>query len=266
MAKLNPLSGRWVLGLGFVPWGMRSHLVLPLLLLVFSCQRGVDRMGNFPKHVLWAWESPQDLRFLSKDEGVAFLAGELLLSAESARWTPRRNPLKVRPETPLMAVLRVEAKGNVPGKEAREAFVARALEVARLPGVRALQIDFDATVSQRSFYLAALRNLRFHLPEGIPLSITALASWALEDRWMRDCGLARVVDEAVPMLFRMGPDSAQVRKHLQSQDFEEPMSQGSYGLSTDEPLPRLRSGRRCYVFHPGPWKAEDWERIRRELP
>jgi Protein of unknown function (DUF3142) len=235
------------------------------LCLLLGCGHGFDRMDPFPDRVLWAWESPQDLRFLSHGEGVALLAGELTLAGSEAHWVPRRNPLKVNPGTPLMAVMRVETRTATLDADQREAFVFRCLEIAKLPGVTALQIDFDAMESQRGFYLAGLRNLRGRLPENIRLSITALASWCLEDRWMQACGLARVVDEAVPMLFRMGSERARVCKTLAQSDFEEHLAQGSYGLSTDEPLPRLRRGRRCYVFHPGPWKPEDWERIRREL-
>jgi hypothetical protein len=242
-------------------------LAVGALIAGSGCRSGrePERMRAFPDRVLWAWESPQDLRFLAHGEGVAFLAGELALEGGESRWMPRRNPLQVNPGTPLMAVVRVETRKAALGADQHRALVERALQVAAWPGVKALQIDFDATESERGFYLSVLRDLRGRLPEPIPISITALASWCLQDRWMRDTGLARVVDEAVPMLFRMGGEADRVRKELGHADIPEPLAGRCYGLSTDEIRPRLRSGRRCYVFHPGPWRPEDWERIRQEL-
>jgi hypothetical protein len=215
--------------------------------------------------VLWAWESPQDLRFLKHGEGVAFLGGELHLEGTASRWVPRRNPLRVNPETPLLAVLRVESHQAMLSPEQAGALVSHGLELLGLPGVKGLQIDFDAKDSERNFYVTSMLDLRSRMPAAAPLSITALASWCLDDRWLSR--LEGQVDEAVPMLFRMGPEGPRIRTRLgQSEGFGEPLAQSSYGLSTDEPLPRLRGGRRYYVFYPGSWTAEAWDRISRELP
>jgi hypothetical protein len=80
--------------------------------------------------------------------------------------------------------------------------------------------------------------------------MTALASWCLGDPWIR--GLP--VDEAVPMLFQMGPDSRDIRRRLASgDDFSLPVCRTSIGLSLDEPLARVPPGRRRYVFSPRGW-------------
>lgn len=232
-------------------------------------------MRGLPGRMLWAWESPQDLRFLRQGEGVAFLAGELHLEGGGARWVPRRNPLRVNPDSPLLAVLRVESQG-APLTAAQapaltpaqaQALIERASGLLSLPQVRGLQIDFDARESERAFYAGALKGLRSRLPEGTPLSITALASWCLEDDWLSQAGLPGVVDEAVPMLFRMGPEAASIRRRLgQGGRFREPLSRFSAGISTDEPLPPLSPRRRVYAFHPGPWTPEAWAQMSRELP
>ena len=65
----------------------------------------------------------------------------------------------------------------------------------------AIQIDFDAADSERDVYRRLLARVRAVLPRTVPLSMTALASWCVGDTWLD--GLP--VDEAVPMLFRMGP-------------------------------------------------------------
>ena len=64
-----------------------------LLLALSGCHREAPRLAGFPARVLWAWESPQDLRFLNHGEGVAFLGGELHLEGTTHQWLPRRNPL-----------------------------------------------------------------------------------------------------------------------------------------------------------------------------
>lgn len=238
-----------------------------LALALAGCQREPARIQGIPARVLWAWESPQDLRFLDRGEGVAFLGGELYLEGTTHRWLARRNPLWVNPGTPLVAVLRIESRAAVLTPEQTEAVVARAAGLLTLPGVRGLQIDFDARDSERSFYAEALRRLRARLPQGVPLSITALASWCLDDGWLTEANLEGVVDEAVPMLFRMGAEGPRIRSRLARDGrFHERLARASYGVSTDEPLASLKSGRRCYVFHPGSWTQAVWERVSRELP
>lgn len=213
--------------------------------------------------MLWAWESPQDLRFLEPDTGVAFLAGELHLEAPGTRWQPRRNPLRVNPGTWLMAVIRVEcALDHVPGEADRLEFLRRALALQGLPGVRGVQVDFDARLSERPWYRKALRELRTQLSSRMPLSITALASWCWEDPWIKDLP----VDEAVPMLFRMGPAAGDIRRRLEDGvPIRVEAAQHCLGLSTDEGLPRIPRGRRVYAFHPGSWGRQNWALFRSQL-
>ena len=47
---------------------------------LLSSASSEDRMSEFPKIILWAWERPEDLRFINTDEvGVAFLARTIYL-------------------------------------------------------------------------------------------------------------------------------------------------------------------------------------------
>ncbi len=111
------------------------------------------------------------------------------------------------------------------------------------------------TSSERDFYRALLHDVRAKLPDNLALSMTALASFCVGDRWLSDLP----VDEAVPMIFRMGADDRTIKNFLSSgEDFREPLCQKSYGIAVDEPLDiQFKPGRRVYVFNHRSWKASD---------
>ena len=128
--------------------------------------------------------------------------------------------------------------------------------------VSSLQIDLDATRSQHDFYRALISDVRQRLPASMPLSITALGSWCMGDDWMS--GLP--ITEAVPMLFRMGADRADIMQSLAlGEDFREPLCRSSVGVSTDEPWPAPMLRRHVYVFHPRTWTAESFAAVQRRL-
>jgi hypothetical protein len=221
-------------------------------------------LAAFPGLVLWAWERPELLDFIDPHAvGVAFLARTLYLSGAEVRMRPRLQPLMVPPDTKLMAVVRIEVDGLRPPELSSQqgaAVVAAIVDGGQLPAIAALQVDFDAAVSQRVFYRTLLQELRRHLPASLPLSMTALASWCLYDDWLADLP----VDEVVPMVFRMGADQQWVRRHLDTEDFLARRCRQSLGLATDEPLPAVRSRQRLYLFHPQPWRPEALTRILEE--
>ncbi len=241
-------------------------LILTLLLagaVLAGCRNhSSPRLKTFPRTVLWAWERPEDLRFIDPHQvGVAFLAKTLFLRGAQVTVRPRLQPLLVPDGTALMAVVRVESDRTEPpalspdlGSKAASAIQ----EAAALPAVAAVQVDFDATASERAFYRQLLKDLRARLPASVPISITALASWCLHDSWLSELP----VDEAVPMLFRMGAESHKVLLDLEAgKDFRFAVCRDSIGISTDEDLPRLPSGRRVYIFHPRSWSEDAWRRI-----
>lgn len=245
-------------------WGL---LLAAFTLLLFpSCKtktpprNRADERG-LPHIILWAWERPEDLGFMDPGRfGVAFLAQTLVLSGQEVIYNPRRQPLKVSPQTRLIAVTRIESQKTT-GKQValstaqREKLVALILKTRELTNVAALQVDFDVVTSEREFYRALLGDLRKQLPDDVPLSITALASFCLGDRWLSDLP----VDEAVPMIFRMGADNQPIRNFLANgDDFKEPLCQRSYGISLDEPLPmKFARSRRLYVFNVRSWSERD---------
>lgn len=219
-----------------------------------------------PTKILWAWERPEDLRFIdTKQYGVAFLAQTLTLETDNVLPKPRRQPLETAPGTYIIAVTRIETKK---GSAERPTFTPEmATKVASLvkntldlPDVKGVQIDFDAVVSERSFYRSMMKELKKQLPPETPLTMTSLASWCTGDAWFNDFP----VDEAVPMAFQMGADDEKIKNYLRNaNDWNEPLCRGSYGISVDEPLGvELKSDRRVYYFSDSAWKSADIERIR----
>jgi hypothetical protein len=120
-----------------------------------------------------------------------------------------------------------------------------------------VQLDFEARRSQREAYVALLQRLQ-PLRANVRLSATALASWCMSDPWLP----AGLVDEVVPMYFRMGAESAHIRQRLQvAGTATVPACRDAAGLLLGEPWPALVGVKRRYVFHTGAWKTEDFEKI-----
>jgi hypothetical protein len=211
-----------------------------------GCQRARDPLPGFPRLVLWVWERPERLEFLDPHAvGVAFLARTISWREGRIASEPRRQPLHVPPGTALMAVVRLESHGEpLPDLTAVSRDI---LDAAAIPGVRALQVDFDARRSEREWYARLLRELRRGLKPSMPLTITALASWCQGDGWVR--GLP--VDDAVPMLFRMGAGEPRG-----AHEFRVAECRSSFGIATDELPADLPAGRRLYVFHPRAWDED----------
>jgi len=214
-----------------------------LCLCVPGCRTGRDPLPGFPNLMLWAWERPEDLRFLNPDSvGVAFLAATVTMRDGLAEIKPRMQPLLLPVAVRRMAVVRIESRG----RPAPAQSVAQMIASVVAPGVGAVQLDYDAVSSERPFYAELARALRAQLPPAIPMTMTALVSWCVSDVWMGDLP---VVD-AVPMYFRMGPEP-----YLRNAALRSPLCQASTGLSTDE-LIRVPLHRRVFLFHPRPWTRE----------
>jgi hypothetical protein len=246
-----------------------ARLAALLALLVFSGVSlllwRVGRARATPQVTLWAWERPEDLRFLDSDNvGVAYLAGSVYLEQEPVVH-PRLQPLRVGEHTPVTAVVRLEPTKSTPtvfSDEYRTRLAEQIVRLSTAPQASSLQIDLDATRSQHDFYRALIGDVRRRLPASMPLSITALGSWCMGDDWMGGLPIA----EAVPMLFRMGADRADIMQSLAlGEDFREPLCRGSVGVSTDEPWPALLLRRHVYVFHPRAWTAESFAAVQRRL-
>ena len=131
-----------------------------------------------------------------------------------------------------------------------------------------LMIDYDAPSDQRSFYIALLKSLRRDREfSGLHLTITALAAWCLNDRWID----AALCDEAVVMLFSMGPAGKKLLRDLEKRsDWLNASSNGpklSIGIAVSEPatnaqlknLGLLHNNRHLYLFNSYAWNKQSYE-------
>src|SRR5438874_13591022 len=121
---------------------------------------------------------------------VAFLAQTQTLKGDEVIQSLRHQPLQVTPETKLMAVTRIESSKTTGERTAlsdvqRQKVVSLVMTTLQLDRVAAIQIDFDAATSERDFYRSLLQDLRRQLPDKMPLSITALASFCVRSEERR---------------------------------------------------------------------------------
>ena len=256
---------------------MRKVVVFVMILsplLLPACRSKLparDRLteNHFPPIVLWAWERPEDLQFIDTNRfGVAFLAQTLTLKGDDVMLARRHQPLKISPSTRLIAVTRIESQkitGQRPALSMtqRERVAKLVLRTLELDQVSAIQVDFDAVSSERDFYRSLLQDLRAKLSVDVPLSMTALASFCIGDRWFGDLP----VDEAVPMIFRMGADDRSIKALLAAgNDFNEPLCRRSYGIALDEPLEmNFAKSRRLYVFNNHAWIQDDIQALEQRI-
>lgn len=249
-----------------------DRAVLAVALLVASGLRGdgagpgnaapdAHSLAGAPPIVLWAWEEPEDLRTADPAHvGVAFLAERVFVGSKVE--IVRRHQRILTPGSIWAeAVIRIEAtRAFEDNATTRRAAADAVLQAAHLPGIRGVQIDFDATAQQRAFYAEVLRQVRAALPAGEHLEITALVSWCAQPQsWIH----ALPVDLAVPMNFRLG-------EHVGAWVVREPLCAGATGISTDEPEGQASAlaatpvqKRTVFLFAPLPWTADQLAALNR---
>jgi hypothetical protein len=211
------------------------------------------RMSVLPPVTLWSWERREDLRGLdARRFAIAYLDQTLTIDLSVHRET-RRNPILLSSGAVRIPVVRIEPLRHAIFNDVnREAVVQAILLSAEEPHIAALQIDFDATASERGFYRDVLAEIRQRMPAALPLSMTALASWCSYDDWLGNLP----VEEAVPMMFRMEPDRRRAPRDGYDFVIREPLCRGAVGVSTGEPWPAGMLGKRLYVFSDEGWRAE----------
>ncbi len=236
-----------------------------LLSCCTSSQSGFGTRQTVPSVILWAWERPENLKFIDSNEyGVAFLEQTLRVEDAEVNHVPRLQTMKIESQVYLIAVTRIETKrgANAP-KEDSDKFiseiVSKIVKSSTLRNVKGVQIDFDAVESERDFYRKIIVGVKQKLRKDTSLSITALASWCAYDLWLKNLP----VDEAVPMLFDIGANRKRIEAFLKSQDWNEPLCKRSYGLSINQPTDfELDKERRRYYFNSRSWVKGDLDRIK----
>lgn len=265
--------GMWHAGAAFL--SLVTPLRLPLCLLLVAASACVPLSESNEQHrdlgppvMLWAWERPEDLTFLGdQDVGVAFLASTIRLRGDTEAVSPRRQPLRLAPTTWRVAVIRIESAAQDPGTLSagqRQRVVTEVLRAAALPEVRGVQVDFDAGRSQRDAYRILLAEVRSALPESQTLSMTALASWCVFDRWL---GSERApADEVVPMLFGMGSGGDAVWQSIDALgDLRGVECRRAVGVQGGRRLPAFAKHRRVYAFSERGWDRAQWDTLRKGI-
>src|SRR5258708_15249924 len=181
-------------------WALRSDARLE-----GGAGRRMGRMNALPRVTVWAWERREDLGAVdAATTAVAYLDQTLLDDGRGVVVKPQRQGLLLPAAMGLVRipVVRIETGPDVVLNDETAEVVASAVARSAVAGAAALQIDFDAPRSEREWYREVLTQVRAKISVGMPLSMTALASWCSYDNaWMQ--GLP--VDEAVPVLFPIEP-------------------------------------------------------------
>ena len=217
-------------------------------------------LATHAKKNVWAWQRPEDLRFLPSNIGVAYVATSLNLENNQVYVYPRMHPLLVNPNTSIIPVVHVDASWRKPptlNDEQLEAIVKELMYAATLSNSNIVQLDFEVRRSQQNFLKMVVTKARQTLPKTTALSMTALASWCSGDDWLGKMP----ADEIVPMAFRMAGGDVAVRQLLAKQGHFKPENcRTAIGVAIDEPIVKLDSTNiRRYFFSPKPWTHALWQ-------
>jgi hypothetical protein len=241
---------------------MRLRSAALLVFMALLAREGMAQTQAQARTLLWVWDRPQLFSSLPEATGVAYLHATVRLSGTGSSTSWRQWPLRIAPGATVVPVVHVALDNLSPSPldVAQQQAIAAAVEHAAKQGNRSgwVQLDFEARRSQREAYVALLRRLQPLRADGIRLSATALASWCMSDPWLPD-GL---IDEIVPMYFRMGAEAARIRQRLGTTGAATvPACRDAAGLMLGEEWPALREVKRRYVFHAGSWKNEDFKKL-----
>jgi len=213
-----------------------------------------------PRQILWAWQRPEDLRWLPAQIGVAYVASSIVLESEHATVQPRVHPLMVKTETMIVPVVHVDVSWRrTPelNEDQTKIIVDELVHVSKASNGHIVQLDFEVRKSQRDFLAGVVKAARLKLADDIALSVTALASWCAGDHWIGELD----ADEIVPMTFRMAGSGADIRQLLANKGhFKTEHCQTAIGTAIDEPEVEMHPIHkiRHYYFSPKPWTQQLW--------
>jgi len=255
-------------------------MVMLALLTLSGCEpERSTRCDSLPPLVIWSWTSDDRLQFLNSTKtAVAYYAGTIMLGRSNATLLRRRNALVLNASTLSFPVFRME-QAHVTEPVSAASFDQALLiikDYVEEKHARFVQIDFDARENDRAAYLIFLKNLRARLPANVGISITALASWCLDDKWLNHAP----IDESVAMMFSMGPGKNDAFSAMRNQRIDSgAASAQSVGVSINEvetnsllhkagylqKEDRLRCGPRIYAFSSLGWNAERYQNLLKEV-
>lgn len=229
---------------------------------------------------IWAWDRFDDLSFLKDDTSVTSYAGTFYLRDNRSIFDPRRKELICPKETARIPSFRIESVNKI-DKDYEDSAIAGICDTIKQyfrthsECQKMVQIDFDARASERDLYKKLLFKLRQTLKSAqytsdVKISITALASWCLKDKWMQDLD----VDEIVIMLFSLGQDKEDVLTDLKDTNLDTGnKASTAIGISANEPqtnealkiLGIISDARKMYIFQSLPWTKNRYVAITDEV-
>ena len=213
--------------------------------------------AGWPSAFAWTWNRDDDLRFLPPGAGVAAVRSSIELEDHQVRVRANHGTWLAPSSAFVLPVVHIDAFARWrPALDApqEDAVVATLVAVGASSRSGALQVDFEAAPGQRAFYRRVLARVRARLPSTW-LSITALASWCMDDRWT--AGLP--VDDVVAMAFRLGRDAPARRRDIGALARWPAADCSSTGIAVDEGGLHLPAHRSLFLFSPRPWTAAAWQ-------
>ena len=211
--------------------------------------------------VLWSWQRQDNLSFVKKGTLIAPLIGTISINRNDLHVSPRSNPLTLNPSTQIIPVVRLEINPrSFINEQTLEKIIFHILALTQPCKSKELQIDFDATTSQRPFYEKLLTQLRKALPSS-KLSITALASWCLGDPWIGKLP----IDYAVPMVYNLGEDEDIKRFILNTKQWKSRKCCEYIGLHQKKLFMKIPKGWTVFVFNDEAWTLQSYENLLKEI-
>ncbi len=141
--------------------------------------------------------------------------------------------------------------------------------VKHLPASDMVQLDFDALQDERPFYVEILKKLREQLPAQTKISITALGSWLLGDKWLKNGD----TDEVVAMMFSIGADKKNILNCIHNQKLDSGTNaKMALGISANETNTNRilfaadlqHQFDKLYIFNSRPWTRDRYQAITKE--
>ena len=227
-----------------------KFLILTLIATLFtgtSSASGTVGNPDTPKEFWWYWDRPaEQLPTPAPGVGAAILVTHVIFSGQGYTLQPRRSALRLPQGTVTMPVIHVEVDPALPfaANAAQSNALREAVLEAVLRGSSAwVQLDFEARQSQREFWRTSVHGIKAALPSSVKLSVTALASWCYQDRWIGDAP----VDEIVPMYFRLNRARHDYLVRSAA-GVSEPRCASAHGVADDEPNWTAALPGRRYLF------------------
>lgn len=219
--------------------------------------------AQMPNLLYWAWEAPQDMTSIDRNtSGIAELAASIYIKENYPFYYLRQQPLRAPENIYRIAVIHIEARARwkpLLSQQMAKMIAKQIKYIYEKKTYNALQIDFEASIAQRTFYQQLLGEIRKLMGKELFISITGLASWCTSDQWISAVKLP--INLVIPMYFSLSYDPRQRQAFIthfpRSINRLAPECRSAIGIATFEKwLPSLRAQVPVFIFTKGQWKTK----------